>query len=251
MDQLARPQVAAFVEKRLAEGNSPRTVNLDIIMLRNVLKRALDAGHIRTLPTEGIKPLKWVAPRRGLLTPTELAKLLEAAKHAGRNGAQLHDFLRFLAYSGSREQDALRLRWDAVDLEGETVTLFISKNRETRTIEFNADLRALLQEMAGRRAPDSVYLFPTPRRGGKDGHIANFRGAFNVARKAAGLPTVGFHDLRHHFASICVMAGLDFMTVAAWLGHKDGGILVGKVYGHLLDEHQRRVAGKLNFGLSH
>jgi hypothetical protein len=38
------------------------------------------------------------------------------------------------------------------------------------------------------------------------------------------------------------MAGLDFMTIAAWLGHKDGGILVGKVYGHLLDEHRQKAA---------
>jgi hypothetical protein len=29
------------------------------------------------------------------------------------------------------------------------------------------------------------------------------------------------------------------MTIAAWLGHKDGGILVGKVYGHLLDDHRK------------
>jgi hypothetical protein len=31
------------------------------------------------------------------------------------------------------------------------------------------------------------------------------------------------------------MSGIDFMTIAAWLGHKDGGTLIGKVYGHLLD----------------
>lgn len=44
------------------------------------------------------------------------------------------------------------------------------------------------------------------------------------------------------------MARIDFMTIATWLGHKDGGILVGKVYGHLLDEHRHRVAKQVNFG---
>ena len=68
-----------------------------------------------------------------------------------------------------------------------------------------------------------------------------------IARKAAGLNWVGFHDLRHYFCSICVMAGIDFMTIAAWLGHKDGGILVGKVYGHLLDEHRRKAANRISF----
>ena len=41
------------------------------------------------------------------------------------------------------------------------------------------------------------------------------------------------------------MAGLDFMTIASWLGHSDGGVLVGKVYGHLTDAHKRRMADGL------
>jgi len=71
-----------------------------------------------------------------------------------------------------------------------------------------------------------------------------------MARKAARLEWVGFHDLRHYFCSMCVMAGIDFMTIATWLGHKDGGILVGKVYGHLLDEHRQKMAAKLTIGLT-
>jgi hypothetical protein len=43
------------------------------------------------------------------------------------------------------------------------------------------------------------------------------------------------------------MAGIDFMTIAAWLGHKNGGILVGKLYGHLLDEHRSAAAQRLSF----
>ena len=68
-----------------------------------------------------------------------------------------------------------------------------------------------------------------------------------LVRKQAGVPKVGFHDLRHLFASECVMAGLDFMTIASWLGHSDGGILVGKVYGHLADSHKKQAARKLKF----
>jgi hypothetical protein len=37
------------------------------------------------------------------------------------------------------------------------------------------------------------------------------------------------------------------MTIARWVGHKDGGILIGKVYGHLSDEHARRQADRLSF----
>lgn len=56
---------------------------------------------------------------------------------------------------------------------------------------------------------------------------------------------IRLHDLRHYFASRCVMAGIDYMTIAAWLGHQDGGILIGKVYGRLADEHKKQQAEKL------
>lgn len=56
----------------------------------------------------------------------------------------------------------------------------------------------------------------------------------------AGLARIGFHDLRHYFISYCVMSGIDYMTIAKWMGHRDGGILIGKVYGHLTDDHARR-----------
>lgn len=42
------------------------------------------------------------------------------------------------------------------------------------------------------------------------------------------------------------MAGLDFMTSAGWLGHKDGGMLVAKIYGHLSDTHKAAAAAKLD-----
>ena len=43
------------------------------------------------------------------------------------------------------------------------------------------------------------------------------------------------------------MGGIDYMTIARWVGHKDGGILIGKVYGHLSNEHARRQAQRIKF----
>ena len=69
-----------------------------------------------------------------------------------------------------------------------------------------------------------------------------------LAKAASGLSGVGFHDLRHQFISMCVMSGIDYMTLAAWVGHKDGGVLIGKVYGHLANEHRKAMAERVNFG---
>lgn len=176
-----------------------------------------------------------------------------ARQNCQKNGQQLADYLRFLAFSGAREKEALRVKWADADFERERVTIGadrLTKNWESRMVEFNPQLAALLSEMRQRRAPDSSWLFPSPLRGPRDEHARSFRESLKIARKAAGLEWVGFDDLRHYFCSMCVMAGIDFMTIAAWLGHKDGGILVGKVYGHLLDEHRQKAAKLVHFGIS-
>jgi hypothetical protein len=41
------------------------------------------------------------------------------------------------------------------------------------------------------------------------------------------------------------MAGIDFKTIAEWVGHRDGGVLIGKVYGHLKPGHGAIQAEKI------
>jgi integrase len=260
IDHVATPIITAYVDRRLKGGIfcgrrlgavSERTVNLDLVVLRNVLNEAIDDGYLRELPR--MKMLDEAPPpKRKLITPDEFNALIKAARAAcAKNGEQLSDYLRFLAFTGAREKEALRVRWEDVDMKDDRLTIGsdgLTKNWENRTVEFNPQLRALLRDMNRRRAPDSSWLFPSPKRGPRDEHAKSFRESLKLARTAAGLEWVGFHDLRHYFCSVCVMAGIDFMTIAAWLGHKDGGILVGKVYGHLLDEHRKKAANLVRFG---
>jgi integrase len=262
IDKITTPMITAFLEKRLKGGAfggrklepvSQRTANLDLMTLRNVIKAAVDDGYLRDLPK--MKMLEEPpTPKRQLLMPAEFDRLIAAARSdCKKNGEQLADYLRFLAFSGAREQEALRIKWADVDFERQRVTIgadHLSKNWESRTVEFNPQFGALLREMHRRRAPDCAWLFPSPHRGPRDEHARSFRESLKIARKAADLEWVAFHDLRHYFCSMCVMAGIDFMTIATWLGHKDGGILVGKIYGHLLDEHRQRAAKQVHFGLA-
>jgi integrase len=262
VDRISTPGISAYIDKRLNGGVfggrklepvSERTVNIDLMVLRNVLKAAIDDGHLRELPR--IKLLdEPPSPKRQLITPAEFKNLIKAARTAcAKNAEQLADYLQFLAFSGCREKETLRVKWHDVDFQNERVTIGadqLTKNWEARRVEFNPQLRALLRDMKKRRAPDSSWLFPSPRRGSRDEHAKSFRESLKIARKEAGLEWTGFHDLRHYFCSVCVMAGIDFMTIAAWLGHKDGGILVGKVYGHLLDEHRQKAAKLVHFGIS-
>jgi integrase len=58
---------------------------------------------------------------------------------------------------------------------------------------------------------------------------------------------VTHHDFRHLFATTCIESGIDIPTVSRWLGHKDGGALAMKTYGHLRREHAMEQAKKVRF----
>lgn len=250
LDKITKPMITSVVKSRLRAGIKPRTVNIDVIVLRNVLKEAKDDGLIVHLPTEGIRPRKVRTPVRSLLSPAEIEKLFQGAAKCSKNSAQLLDYLRLLAYSGARRDEALALKWRDVNFDRKFIRIGAdgsTKNSKARHIDFNPRLEAHLKDMATRRAPDSEWLFPSPQRGKIDKPAKTLRESFLIARKKACLEWLGFHDLRHYFASMAVMSGIDFKTIAEWLGHQDGGMLVGKVYGHLLPEHKQRMAERLVF----
>ena len=281
LEKVNTPLIKSYCEDRLRgftlagktyKPCSVRTIKLDMIGLRNVLKAAIEAGHLSTLPrfpSYKAPP----APVRELVTPAEFELLLEkctALKEDGtpvtKNGVQLRDLFRVLAFSGGRINESLALRWNHVDWKGRQLWIGApaefdaskisigkggsTKNREARAVDFNPQLEAVLQEMHLRKAPDSEWMFPSPQRGPKDLKAQSLRESMIRARKAAGLVKFGFHHLRDFFISYGVMAGIDFMTIARWAGHKDGGVLIGKVYGHLADSHRRKMADKMVIGIS-
>ncbi|MFN0130839.1 MAG: tyrosine-type recombinase/integrase [Verrucomicrobiales bacterium] len=257
IDKITPAHAASFKNKRLkGEGTvkkrststGPRTVNTDLMVLRRILAAAKEAGHLRETP---VIPLMDEPPpkRRTLISTADFNALLAACQTADlKNGQQLSDYLQFLAYSGAREQEALCVAWDDVDIENGTMAIGsggTAKNRETRTIDLNPDLLDLLKQMETRRQPDSRWLFPSPQRGKHDRRTKTFRETFKRVRDAAKLPHVGFHHLRVMFISRAVMAGVDYLTIASWVGHKDGGVLIGRVYGRLRDDHRRKMAARL------
>ena len=254
VDRIGRPHVTAYLATVLEGGRTRRTRNIHLSIFRNLLRHVADKGLLmeRTLPTAGVKLLRHKTPKRDFLNTGDVEKLIRCSADAGENGDQLADLVKLLAYTGAREMEALRLRWSDVDFAEAKLHIGRdgqSKNREAREVEFNPDLELHLRSMLARRAPDSEWLFPSPRRGDNEthDHWQNPHKVWYKCRALAQLPHVHLHDLRHYFASRCIMAGIDYMTIARWLGHLDGGILVGKTYGHLADDHKREMAARLLF----
>jgi integrase len=227
---------------------------------------AVDRKLISVLPTENLRPLKSKKVKRELTTVADIEKLCTVAfeprfyngrlagpgekAHPLLNAEQFVDYIRLMCFAGSRMAETLRLRWDDVHWAKRQLTIGadgLAKNGKSREVDFNEKLETHLRDMQSRRLLGTQWLFPSPRSGKTDIPAKTFRESLRLARQAADLPGLGFHDLRHSYISYCVMAGIDNMTIARWVGHQDGGILIGRVYGHLSDEHAKRQALKLTF----
>lgn len=247
VDWIDKGAVTSFRDIRSRDGVTNRTINLDVTAFNNAMRHAVDMGWIGIAPR--LRKLREQPPaRRPLLKKAEINRLLRNAR-VSKNSRLFCLYVRFLVSTGAREQEALKVRKVDIDKRRRVVRIGATgdtKNRKGRDIQFNSSLEKVVDDLLSASPPDTQWLFPSPQRGKKDIPASTFRETLRMVRAAAGLDWVGFHDFRHYFASQAVMAGIDFMTIAAWLGHQDGGALVAKVYGHINDQHQRMAAKKLS-----
>ncbi len=63
--------------------------------------------------------------------------------------------------------------------------------------------------------------------------------------KAAGLPDIRFHDLRHTFATHAQTSGVDAKTLAGILGHTNASFTLD-TYSHVTDEMQKNAAQRID-----
>ena len=247
---IRKSHLLQYRSAKLKAGWAGLTVNLAVTVLSNVLNHAQDNGLIDTLPTTGLKPFRWKPKKRPLFALEQIEPICVAAVKNTRKGQLLADYIRLMARCGSRASETLRLMWSDVDWGQQQLTIGsdgLSKNHQSRAVDFNAALAELLEDMRSR-SNGSAYLFPAPRMFGEDAPTRSLKEALYKARALAGVDGFGYHDCRHYFISHAVMSGIDYMTIARWVGHKDGGVLIGRVYGHLNDEHAKRQAKRLKLG---
>jgi integrase len=114
-----------------------------------------------------------------------------------------------------------------------------TKNWELRRVPLIPDARALFEGMRSARSGEPLDA--------KVFRVRECQKALDRACKNVGADRITHHDLRHLFATRCIESGVDIPTVSRWLGHKDGGALAMKTYGHLRREHSIAQAQKVSF----
>ena len=219
--------------------------NNTIAVLRHVLNVAVEAGVIYNNLAATLKR----APVRGkqISLPTiDKFNVLISEMRAGhsRDSINCADFAAGLAFTGCRVGEAREIVWRDVDFEaGEIVVRGDlktgTKNWELRRVPLIPDARNLFQQMKSERSGESLDA--------KVFRVGECQKALDRACKRVGTDRITHHDLRHLFATRCIERGVDIPTVSRWLGHKDGGGLAMKTYGHLRREHSIAQAQRVTF----
>ena len=227
---------------------APTVINASIGTLREIFEEAVAAGARFNNPAADLSRVKVRAKRLELPSREKFLEFVEAIRTAGGGYSKdCANLVRFLAYSGVRIGEAKNVTWTDVDFgrreihvrgDPETAT----KNGETRIVPMIPELERMLNELRVDR-PNEASSAPVMR-------VSECQNSMTNAAEKVGMKRITHHDLRHLFATICIESGVDIPTVSRWLGHKDGGALCMKTYGHLRQEHSQAQAQRVSFGVA-
>jgi integrase len=248
---------------RLKEGLAPATVLRDVAALSGVLTRAVKMGKLETNPVRNVdKPRIDRRPKVRYLSADEESRVrtaleqrdeeaLAARKSANEwRRARQRDLLpepeRFADHlapavllsinTGLRRGELLSLSWTDIAMEEKLLTVrgASAKSGDTRYIPLNDEALKLLKDWR-KDSVDGQRVFSVE---------TSFKTSWSALLERAKVTRFRWHDLRHHFASRLVQAGVPLNTVRELLGH--GSLAMTLRYAHLAPNQTRDAVAKLN-----
>lgn len=248
--------------KRIKEGIEPSTVRRDLDCLASVLTRAVKLGKLADNVVRRVeRPRIDRTPKVRYLDAAEEKRLREAlAKRdeemrAARESANrwrrarkqeplpalphygdhLTAAVLLSMNTGMRRGELLALRWSAIDTKGKQLTIegHTAKSQQTRYIPLNTEAIEVLKRWK-EQAGGNERVLPI---------ATGFKTAWGALLERAHISRFRWHDLRHHFASRLVQAGVPLNTVRELLGHASMAMTIR--YAHLAPDQKREAVAKL------
>ncbi len=210
---------------------SPRTANKQLGLLRSMMNQAKKWRYISDNPTDLCAKMRQPREEMRYLSPSQVVELLDKADG---NRALFATAI----FTGLREGELLALKGRDVDVDRGVLHIRRSWSPEQgfvepktrashRTVSVPPDLLPLL---AGRK-PDEL-VFPSKRGTPIDRHNL-LEKRFYPALKAAKLPRIRFHDLRHTYAALMISMNVNVKWLQRQMGHASIATTLD-LYGHLL-----------------
>lgn len=246
---ITRNRVQDLIDELTASELAASTVHNTMLPLRAIFRRAVDRDEIAVNPMDRISLPKDRARRNRVAEPRELDALL----------AVLPPRYRVLwaaaAYTGLRRGELQALRWEAIELDAGLLRVTASWDRvaglvspKSRAGERTVPVPAVLaRELQAHRLRQGCggqgFVFSTTGERPFDPSNA-LRSAQRLWREA-GLRPIGFHELRHTYASFMIAAGVNAKALSQFMGHSSISVTLDR-YGHLMPGSEREAAGLLD-----
>ncbi len=242
LDDIDLAAVEAFKADRLQAGLAPKSINNALTMLRKALAVAHEWSR-RRLPPPRMKWLHVPDSTFDFLTFEEAARLLAAAP------AEWRTMITVALRCGLRQGELLALSWDSVDLVAGRLTVRANawkgmigdpKGKRTRHVPLSDGAVAALREQKARTYLAGAYVFG----GAKMLTKGECKRPLWGACRRAGLRRIGWHVLRHTFASHLAMRGVPVLTIKELLGHRS--LEMTMRYAHLAPDMGRAAVQVLD-----
>jgi integrase len=268
--KLSVEQVEGMLRKLAASGVGLRTRQVALARLRTALELATARGHVaRNVARLVTMP----STQRRRVSPPDLADMLRLIDVL--HGDPMEALVLVGLGTGLRRGEVLGLHWEDIDLAQRTllVNRHVSRVRGALLIREGAKTDAgvrmvvlpvfvveALQRHATRQkalclATGSLWQGPDYREGlrgpvftsgwGTVLDPRNTNRAFERVRKLAGLDATTFHGLRHNFASLMLLVGVDNKVVSDLMGHSNAGVTMN-VYQHVVSSLKTDAADRLD-----
>ncbi|MBI5021142.1 MAG: site-specific integrase [Ignavibacteriales bacterium] len=217
IDEITTLQVERYKAEKLKTGLSPKTINNHLIVLRTSLRCAEDWIGIQHRPN--IKPLTVPPQKFDFFSLGESEMFLNRIKDPF-----WHTMVLVALRTGLRLGELVGLQWGDINFEQRLLTVrraafrkIVSspKNNRVRHIPLTPSVCQSLFALG----PSEGYVFRRRTAGPMD-HKTPQYAIHNWCRRA-GMRKIGWHTLRHTFASHLAMKGVSMRAIQELLGHSD------------------------------
>jgi integrase len=241
---------------------SPTTVHKMIIIIKASLNQALIERKITYNPAYGIKSGQ-KKRKMPFMMPDQVKEFLIRI-----NGDYWHPVFTLMGYTGIRLGEAVGLRWENVDIDNamiyirEAVSWVYDDNGKRilethdpksdegdREIPLTSEAVKALKTIKARQNKKELELKAIGAWKNKKGYVCVWEDGRLVdkcylSKKFKKLSGKNIHSLRHTFASILIMRGVDLKTVQTLLGDSSQDMVM-KVYVHCFPDSKRSAIAKI------
>lgn len=214
MEKITKAELVTFHSEKRQAGYAGGTVDRLIILIRYIFNLAIKWDYLKKgqNPAAEFELFNEPNGRQKFLKDEELTRLMTELTKS--DNPDLYNIVRGLLLTGCRKRELLDAQWRHVNLELKTWHIPLTKQGKPHDLPITEDLERYFRSLPSFGG--SQFLFPSPRTGLPYQSIFQ---SWDTARRAAGLPDLRMHDLRHSFASFLVNGGCSLYEVQRLLGH--------------------------------